>query len=70
MKLLSNAGAVTSMVFVAVALFWLWQPGVFSSGQSIAILGFASGIALSFGLYVFQLQGRIAALEKRMRELP
>ena len=69
MKLLYNAGGVASVVFVAVALCWLYKPGTFSTGQSIAILGFASGIALSFGLYIAQLSGRIAALEKRLREL-
>jgi hypothetical protein len=65
MKLLCNIGAVASLTFLAVGLFWLWTPGTFGMGQSLCILGLFSGLSLSLGLYVFQLCGRIAVLEKR-----
>ena len=64
MKLLSNVGAVASLTLVAVGLFWLWTPGTFVTGQSLCILGLCSGLSLCLGLYVFQLSGRIAILEK------
>jgi len=68
MKLLSNVGAVVSLVFVAVGLLWLWTPGIFGRGQSLCILGLFSGFSLSVGLYVFHLRERITALEKRVQE--
>jgi hypothetical protein len=69
MKVLYNLGAIVSILFAAVGAVKAWQLGPGSS-LSIAILAFPAAIALSFGLYIFQLQCRIAALEKRLRELP
>jgi hypothetical protein len=69
MKLLENTCAVVSLIFASAGLVKVWSLGL-GSDLSIAILGLTSAIALSFGLYIFQLQGRIAALEKRLRELP
>jgi hypothetical protein len=69
MKLLYNVSAGVALVFAAVGLVKVWQLGL-GSDLSIAILAFPAAIVLSVGLYVFQLRGRIAAIEKRLRELP
>jgi hypothetical protein len=68
MKLLHKVGAIVSLVFLAVGLFWLTRPGMFATGQILCILGLSSAISLSFGLYIFHLRDRIAALEKASRE--
>ena len=68
MKSLYTVGAILSMVFVALGLCWLYQPGVFSIGESVCILGIFSGLALNVGLQIFHLRDRIAALEKRVQE--
>jgi hypothetical protein len=68
MKLLQKAGAIASLVFVAVGFYWLWQPGTFSQNQIKSILGLLCAVAVSLGLYVFHLRDRIAALEKRRED--
>ncbi len=70
MKPLQNVGAIVSLVLAAVGLFWLWQPGMFATGQVLCILGLFSALSLSLGLYVFHLRDRIAAMEKRLRDAP
>ena len=68
MKPLYTVGAIVSLVFVAVGLFWLWNLGLVGTGLSICILGLVCGPSLGFGLYLFHLRDRIASLEKRLQE--
>jgi hypothetical protein len=67
MKLLYNVSAVVSLVFLAVGFVKAWHFGP-GSDISVALFAFPAAMALSLGLYVFHLSGRIAALEKRGQE--
>ena len=68
MKLISNVGGFISLIFVAVGLFLLLKLGLFGTDLGTSILALVAAPCLSFGLYVFVLRQRIAALEERVRE--
>jgi len=68
MKLLQRLGAIASLLFVSFGLFSFISLGLLGTGLSVCILGLISGPCLAFGLYVFQLRARIAALEQRSQE--
>jgi hypothetical protein len=68
MKLLQSVGGIVSMLFAAQGFFWLWKLGWFGSGMGLCVMAFPAAIALSFGCYFLHLRGRIATLEKRLRE--
>ena len=67
MKSLYAVGGLVSLLFVAVGFFWLWKLGLVGTGLSICIMGLVSGPSLGFGLYLFHLRDRIAALEKGVK---
>jgi len=69
MKLVRVACAGVSVVFTVVGLLRLSHALPLGSDLSVGILGVVSGVALSFGLYLFDLRGRISHLEKQLREL-
>ncbi len=56
MQLLQRVGALASLVFAAVGLFWLCQPGTFNMNQILSILGLFSALSVSMGLYLFHLR--------------
>jgi hypothetical protein len=66
MKLLQNAGAIVSLVFLAAGVFQLWNSGI-HGGLSAFITASATSLALSLTLYVFHLNARIVALEKQLQ---
>jgi hypothetical protein len=70
MKLLSNACGFISVLLMAVGLIELCRPGLFGTSLSIFVLALISSVALCLGVYVFELRGRIAALEKHIGKRP